>query len=199
MGELFEKGTYTAQYGETGALIAMDEYIIGRTSDGFKIQSNNNIFGQNGFRQLAEIEVDDQWMMQRLHIAVVDKNIELNANFDNGSVRIIQSHEQKEVSKLIPLQFSQYIFIYNGALVIPTVWLRGFDFNSFEKTQYQLLPAGMAEVKQIKQTNESDRLHFSLNLQVNGITDIVNITTDYAGKVILYESALSKLRIKPQL
>jgi len=198
MEDLFEKGTYTAQQSKNGALIAMDEYIIERTLNGFKIQSDNVTFGQNGFRQRAEMLVDDQWMMQHLHVVVDDKRIELNASIDKEQVRIIQNQERKEINKLIPLHISRYFFIYSGALVIPLIWLRGFDFKSFEKIQYQLLPAGLAEVMQIKKTNVSDTLHFSLNVQLGEINDFINIETDCTGKVILYESALSKLIIKPQ-
>lgn len=199
MDGLLEKGTYMAQQGETGALIAMDEFVIEKIPTGFKIQSDNVIFGQNGFRQCAEMFVDDQWMMHHLHIVVNDKNIELNATVDNGNVKITQRQEQTEITKVIPLQFNRYFFIYNGALVIPLIGFRGFDFTAFEKMQYQLLPAGLAEVMQIRQTDVSDRLHFSLTIQIGEITDFIKIQTDRAGKILVYESALSKLIIKPQL
>jgi uncharacterized membrane protein len=70
---------------------------------------------------------------------------------------------------------------------------------TFEKIQYQVLPVGTAEVMQIKQPNGSDFLHFSLHMQMGGITGLIRIKTDRAGKILLYESALSKLIIKPQL
>lgn len=199
MNGLLEKGSYVAQYGETGALIAMDEYLIEQIPTGFKIQSDNVIFGQNGFRQCAEMLVDDQWLMRKLRVVVEEKNIELNADIDNGSFRIKQSQAQTETTKLIPLQLNQYFLIYNGALVMPLIWLRGFNSEYFEKVQFQLLPVGLAEVMQIKQSNTSDIRKFSVNIQVMDFTDFIHITTDHTGRTLLYESALSKLIIKPQL
>ena len=199
MDELFEKGAYVAQYGENGPLVAMDEYIIERIPNGFKIKSDNTMFGQHGFRQCAEMTVDAQWLMQDLRVIVDDMHIELNVRIDNGSVNLTQKQGQTEETKVLPLQqLNQYFFIYSGALVIPFIWLRGFNFKVFEKVQYQLLPVGLVEVMQIKQTNESDILQFSLNIQVGEMTDFVNIKTDNKGKVLQYESALSKLIIKPQ-
>lgn len=199
MDELLEQGTYVAQQGEVGALIAMDEYRIEKAPNGYKIQSDNVVFGQNGFSQFAEMIVDDQWMMQDLHIVVNDKDIELNVTVEDRNVRIKQRQKQTEVTKEISLQFNQYFFLYSGALAIPLIWLRGFDFSFLEKMQYQVLPIGMAEVMQIKQENISDTRLFSLNIHIGEMSDFINIQTDQSGKVLLYESALSRLIIKPQL
>jgi hypothetical protein len=199
MCKLIEKGTYLAQQGETGVLVAIDEYMIEKEQNGYKIRSDNVIFGSNGFQQSAEIFVDNKWMMTYLHIEIDSQNIELTANIENGNAMITQRQRQKKIEKVIPLQLKQYFFIYSGGLIIPMIWLRGFDFLTFNKIQYQLLPIGVAEVMQIKQNKISDVLHFSLTMQIGEITDYINIKTNQEGKVLLYESAISKLIIKPQL
>ena len=51
--------------------------------------------------------------------------------------------------KIIDLQNDNYFFMYSGALIIPMIWLRGYDFNNYEKVTYQMLPSGFAEIKQL--------------------------------------------------
>lgn len=199
MEKIIEKGTYAAQYGETGALVAMDEYDVTETSNGFRIRSDNVIFGQNGFRQHAEMLVDNQWIMQQLCIVVDEKNIELNASIVNENVRIWQKHGEIEIENVIPLQGKRFFFLYSGALVIPLIWFRGFDFEVFEKTHYQLIPTGRAEVMQIPEMGDANVCHFSINMQIGEITDFIQIKTDCSGKVWYYKSELSQLIIKQQL
>ena len=202
MDRLFEKGIYTAQYGETGALIAMDEYTIEQIPNGpngFKIKSDNVIFGQNGFRQCAEMWVDESWMMQKIHIVVDQKNIELLANVDGDNVKIWQQHGQREFEKIIPLQMNKFFFLYSGALALPFIWLRGFNYGTFEKIQYQLFPTGQAEVMQIKKEDKPTVYHFSINMYIGEMTDLTKIETDHTGKMLLFQSASTKLIIKPQL
>jgi len=194
---IVENGVYVASQGNNGAYIAMDEYSISQISSGFQIDSNNTIFGINGFQQKAKLRTDAHWNMQELHIIVESLKIEMNAHVNEGKLYIRQKQQDSNFEEILDLQQDKFFFMYNGALVIPMIWLRGFDFDNYEKVTYQMLPTGFAEIKQLANTaSDSNICTFSLLLFVQNFTDIVKIQTDIAGKLLSLHSETSGLTIK---
>ena len=81
----------------------------------------------------------------------------------------------------------KYFFMYSGALIIPFIWLRGFDFDNYEKVTYQMLPMGFAEIKQLPDIDLDKTVrNFSLLMYVQNFTDIVKIQTDISGKTVTF-------------
>ena len=198
--DLIEKGVYVAYQGNKSAYIAMDEYFITRIPKGYLVESNNTIFGANGFQQKAELRTDDFWQMQELQVTIEALNIEMNAVVKDGTVYVRQKRQGGvEFEKNIVIQNDKYFFQYSGALIIPTIWLRGFDFDNFEKITCQMLPMGYAEVKQLPELISDQGIRdFSLLMYVQHFTDIIKIQTDMSGKLLSLHSETNQLTIKTQ-
>jgi hypothetical protein len=122
--------------------MAMDEYIISRIPAGYLVESNNTIFGANGFCQKAVLRTDAHWQMQELQVTVESLNIEMCASIKDGKLYLQQKQQDAKLEKIIDLQNDKHFFMYNGAMIIPMIWLRGFDFDNYEKVTYQMLPMG---------------------------------------------------------
>ena len=197
--DTIETGTYVANQGNYGQCIAIDEYSISKISDGFLVESNNTIFGTNGFQQKAELITDFHWKMQELNIHVESLNNELHVSVNEGKVYVHQKKQDTVFKKNIDLQHKNYFFIYSGALIIPMIWLRGFDFDNCEKVTYQMLPVGFADIKQIPDTVSSNNMReFSVLMYVRNFTDIIKIRTDVSGKLLSLHSVKNQLTIKKQ-
>ena len=194
-----ENNVYVA-YHDNGVCIAMDEYSISQVSSGFHIDSNNTVFGVNGFQQKAILRTDDCWQMQELKVAIESMNIEMCANVKDRKV-YVQQKQQNAVGfeKIFELQNDKFFYIYSGALVIPMIWLRGFSFDNYEKVAYQMLPAGFVEIKQLTDTVSENNLRtFSLLMYLQNFTDIVKIRTDISGKILSLYSETCQLTIIKQ-
>ena len=89
--------------------------------------------------------------------------------------------------------------MYSGALVIPMIWLRGFDFDNYEKVTYQILPTGYAEVKQLHGTDSFQGVrNFSILMYIQNFSDIIKVQTDMLGKLLNFYSETNQLTIKIQ-
>ena len=87
--------------------------------------------------------------------------------------------------------------MYSGALIISMIWLRGLDFNNYEKVIYQMLPQGFAEVKQLSDiVSDKEIRNFSLLMYVQNFTDIVKVQTDMFGKMLSLHSETNQLTIR---
>jgi len=150
---IIEKGVYEAYQGNSEMSIAIDEYTISRMSDGYHVESNSTVLGISGFQQRAILLTDDRWQMQELRITIESLDVEMTASLKEGRVYVHQKQPESDIEKIIDLQNDRHFFIFNGALLIPMIWLRGFDFSNFEKATYQMLPVGYAEVKQLHNTD----------------------------------------------
>ena len=97
------------------------------------------------------------------------------------------------------MQNYRYFFHYNGALIVPMLWLRGFDFDNYEKVTFQMLPAGYAEVKQLPATVYCQGARtFSVLMYVQNFIDILKIETDKLGILLSLHSESNQLTIKKQ-
>ena len=196
--ETTEKDVYVAYLGNNNAYIAMDEYTISRIPSGYLVESTNTVFGNNGFQQKAELQTDHNWQMQDLKVTVESLNIEMKASVKDGKVYLRQTQQNNlSFENVIDLQYDNYYFQYNGALIVPMIWLRGFDFDSYEKVTYQMLPVGYAEVKQLPEPVTGQGIRdFSLLMYVQNFTDIIKIQTDKSGKLLSLHSEINQLTIK---
>ena len=88
---ILEKDVYIAHKGDNGACIAMDEYSISHTSSGFLVESNNTVFGINGFQQKSVLKTDSGWLMQELHVIIESLKIEMCASVNDGRLFIKQN------------------------------------------------------------------------------------------------------------
>ena len=94
------------------------------------------------------------------------------------------------------MQHDKFFFMYSGALVVPMIWLRGFDFDNYMKVTYQMLPVGYAEIKQLPNTASCQGFrNFSLLMYVQNFTDIVKIQTDISGKLLTLYSETNHITI----
>lgn len=194
-----EKDVYVAYQGNSNTYIAIDEYSISRTPTGFLVESNNTVFGASGYSQKAKLSTDAYWQMQELQIRVESFNIEIVASIDDKKLYLQQKQHNANHDKIIDLHKDKHFFLYSGAMIVPFVWLRGFDFNNFEKVIYQMLPDGYAEVKQLRNTDpDQDTREFSLMMCMHNFTDIVKIKTDMFGKMLLFHSETNQITIKIQ-
>ena len=198
--DTIENDVYIAYQVDNGTCIAMDEFSISQISSGFQINSNNTVFGINGFQQKASLKTDFQWQMHELNIFVDSMNIEMNAIVKEGKAYVKQNKQNTVgFEKIIDLKNDKFFFQYNGALVIPMIWLRGFDFDNYKKVTYQMLPMGYAEVKQLPNTATCQEFRdLSLLMYVQNFTDIIKIRTDMSGKLLSLQSETNQLLIKLQ-
>ncbi|MDR1115493.1 MAG: hypothetical protein LBL33_05000 [Tannerella sp.] len=197
--DTIEKDVYVAYHGNSAAYIAMDEYDISRISTGFLIKSNNTVFGSNGFHQKAVLQTDFHWQMQELKVDVESLNIEMLASINHGKLYLQQKQANENFEKIIDLQHEKHFFLYSGALVIPMIWMRGFDFDNYEKVTYQMLPMGYAEVKQLCDPDSGQGIrHFSIMIYLQSFVDIIKAQTDMFGKLLYYYSETNQITIKIQ-
>ena len=196
--DTIEKGVYEAYQGNSGVCVAMDEYNISRTSSGFLVESNNTIFGSNGFQQKAVLRTNSHWQMQELRVIVESLGIEMYAFIKERKLYLQQKQQDTNIEKIIDLQSNNYFFMYNGALVVPIIWLRGVDFENYDKVTYQMLPMGYAEVKQLYSSASfgQNMRNFSLLMYVQNFTSIVKIQTDMSGKLSFFHDEANQLIIK---
>ena len=195
--DAIEQGVYVAHHGNNNEFIAMDEYVIMQTPSGFLVQSNNIVFGTNGFQQRAVLQTDIHWQMQKLQVASEALNVEMCASINDNKLYLQQKQPEVNFEKIIDLQIDKYFFMYQGALVIPMIWLRGFDFENYEKVTYQMLPAGYAEIKQLSDVVSDNKVRtFSLLMYLQNFTDIVTIETDISGKLLSLHSETNNVIIK---
>lgn len=194
-----EKGTYIA-CSNNGTSVSIDEYSVVSSSTGYTINSDNVVFGNNGFQQKAELRTDSKWVMQELNVRIDTLDIEMKANIQDGNLHIAYNQANGKYEKTFFFDNARFFFMYNGALVVPLIWLRGFDFDNYETVIYQMLPVGLAEVKQIRTTDlEHNIRRFSILMQIQGYADIVNVQTDMFGKVLYYQSQSNGLTVKIQI
>lgn len=197
--DTIEKDVYVAYQGNNQVYIAVDEYVISRMPTGFLVESDNTVFGVNGFQQKSTLRTNHQWQMQELKVIVESMGIEMNASAKNGKLYLQQKQNDANYEKVINLQHDNYFFMYNGTLVILMIWLRGFDFDNFEKITYQMLPTGYAEVKQIQDSvSGRNERSFSILMFLQNFTDIVKVQTDMSGKMLFFHSETNQLTIKLQ-
>jgi len=195
--DTFEKDVFVAYQGDNLTYIAMDEYVVYRTPSGFLVESNNTVFGVNGFQQKSVLRTDHKWQMQELQVIIESLKIELRASVTDRKIVIQQKQQDTNFEKIIDLMNDRYFFMYSGALIIPMIWLRGFDFDNYEKVTYQMLPIGYAEVKQLPETVPCKRIrNFSLLMYIQNFTDIVKVQTDISGKLLSLHSDTNQLTIK---
>ena len=194
---IIENDAYIAYHGNDRAYIAMDEYSISRISSGFSVESNNTVFGTNGFCQKASLKTDFQWKIQELKITIDSFGLAIHVFVNDGKLYLRQKQHGSSFDKIIDLQNNKYFFMYSGALVIPTIWLRGFDFDSYEKISYQMLPTGFAEIKQLSGSVSGDKIrNFSLLMCTQNFTDIIKVQTDISGKILSLHSEINNITIK---
>jgi hypothetical protein len=87
--------------------------------------------------------------------------------------------------------------VYSGALVIPMIWLRGFDFENYDKVTYHMLLGGYAEVKQLPDAVENQTIrHFSMLMYLQNYTDIIKLQTDMLGKLLSFHSETNLSTVK---
>ena len=198
--DITEKDVYVAYQGNNNAYIIIDECAISQTLEGFLIESNNTVIGTNGFQQKAVLRTDQKWQMQELKVAIESMSIEMCAYVKERKVYIKQKQQDTvDFEKIIGLQNDNFFFQYSGALIVPMIWLRGFDFDSYEKITYQMLPTGYAEIKQLPNTASSQHIRsFSLLMYVHNFTDILKIQTDMCGKLLSLHSETNQVTIKLQ-
>ena len=197
--DTIETGIYVAYQGNNGLCIAIDEYSTSKIDSGYLVESNNTIFGANGFQQKAELRTDFHWKMQKLQVTVESMNIEMCVSVKDEKVYIHQKHQDEVFEKTIDLQNDKYFFMYSGALITPFIWLRGFDSDNCEKVTYQMLPIGYAEVKQLcGSVSDSEIRDYSLLMCVQNFMDIVKLQTDISGKLLSLHSETNQLTIKKQ-
>ena len=136
--------------------------------------------------------------MQELQVTVEALNIEMTANVKYGKVYVRQKQRYAlDFEKVIELQNDRYFFQYSGALIVPMIWFRGFDFDNYEKVTYQMLPMGYAEVKQLPNTVSNQVVrNFSFLMYVQNFTDILKVQTDISGKLLSLQSETNRLTIK---
>ena len=195
---IIENDVYVAYQGSSDVYIAMDEYSIAQISSGFLVESNNTVFGTNGFQQKALLKTDFQWKMQELKVTIDSVGLAMYASVNDGKLYLQQNKKDASFEKIIDLQHDNFFFMYSGALVIPMVWLRGFDFCNYEKVTCQMIPMGFAEIKQLSEDIVSSKLSrdFSLLMYMQNFTDIIKIQTDISGKLISLHSEVNKITVK---
>jgi hypothetical protein len=194
-----EKGVYVAHQGSKEVCIAMDEYSVSRIKSGFLVESNSSVFGVNGFLQKSVLRTNIKWQMQELLVSIESMMIEMCASVKDEKMYLQQKQQDMNVEKIIDLQNDKFFFLYSGALIIPMIWLRGFDFDNYEKVTYQMLPIGYAEIKQLSNSVSVNGMRdFSLLMYMHNFTDVVKVQTDMSGKLLFFHSETNQISIKLQ-
>lgn len=196
MGDLLEKGSYAAQSGANGAVVAFDEYTIEKHEKGKIIKSENTVLGEQGFYQSAELITDNNWKPVSLLVKNPTMNLELNAEFKQGEFSFKQVVNDNVIEKSIKLINNNFILFYSGALVIPFIWLRAFDFNCFNSIEYQIIPVGRAEVLLQRQADDINTRNFNIQMTFGQQLDSIDLITDLKGRLIHYQSNLTNTIIK---
>jgi len=106
--DAIENDVYVAYQIDNGACIAMDEFSISQISSGFQIDSNNTVFGVNGFQQKAILRTDVHWQMQELYITVESLKIEMEAYINDGKLYLHQKQQDSNFEKIIDLQHDKF-------------------------------------------------------------------------------------------
>ena len=108
---ILEKDVYVAYKGDNGVCFAMDEYSISHTSSGFLVESNNTVFGANGFQQKSVLKTNSEWLMQELHVVIESMKIEVCASVNDGRLFIKQNQSGVNFEKNIDLQGDKFFYV----------------------------------------------------------------------------------------
>jgi len=190
-----EKGTYIAKAGSNGACVIIDEYTVFDNGQGFTISSQNTVLGEYGFSQNAELFTDYNWTPKKMSVKVQNSDREFLGDINGDKVILKNIIKETVEEKVVPLINKNIMFLFSGAIVLPFIWLRSYDFNNYDRTQYQIIPHGTSEVQQLKGSANGSRT-FNIQINIGGQIDMIRIETDNIGKMLSFESQTTKLIIK---
>lgn len=178
----FEKGVYSAHTSSNGPMIIREEYELYNHENKFILKSNITVFGNNGFYQEVFMELNEDWSPSSI---IIDSpgNVNFTAQFHNNqAVFTSQLPGETSTTQSVPILNEKFFFAFNGALVIPFLWLRCLNPDS-KKINFQILPIGYAEVEVLENTTISDKVFNKLQLKqfVNDLETIFIVTYDFNG------------------
>jgi hypothetical protein len=184
------EGHYIALSQAEGVQVGYDWFAVRPESGGLLVESRHTIFGAPSIPvQQARFSLDADWTPRRFEVKA-ENLFSLVIEFADQSSVMFMTDQNGTQRTDVPVGRHKALVLLNGGLYFPLHVVRRFRFDDPRPQQFNIIPNGLMEVRQLDdETRDGQRFHIlEAKVAVAGFEDVLRIVVNERGDMVRYQA-----------